>query len=135
MSLLVVVLIAGLVFFYVRGTRQARLGWLRKLDLPGRWLAVPAEGDTADEAGDAEELILKGQIAQGDYVWVQQGKIQQGRWRVSGSQLELQQSGETSQVLDLHLFKPGQIGLEDQEGRRRLFHKALDNVVPLRRRG
>ncbi|MEM9622286.1 MAG: hypothetical protein AAF993_11585, partial [Pseudomonadota bacterium] len=123
MSLLVVVVVAALVFFYVRATRRARLAWLQKLALPGRWLAEVPEASATAGADPVEELILKGEISGGDYIWLREDQSQQrGEWRVSGNNLELCRDGDASEMLDLHLFKPGQIGLEDKAGHRRIFH-------------
>lgn len=145
MSVLVVAGVAVLAFFYIRMTRSARQKWLKQLDLPGRWrLMQPGEGET-------EELWLQGALDRGDFVWqVQPNQIDneadagtgesrpvryEGRWRLVGHHLELSRSGKALEVWDLHLFQPGQIGLEDKQGVRRIFSKSVDNVVPLRKRG
>ena len=133
MSLLVVVAVAFVVFLYVRTTRQARRDWLVKLDLPGRWLTDdPAEGAPAMELTlhgelDGGEYVLRSSSAEGDE------QTRQGHWRLSGHTLTLTEAG-AEQNFDLHLFKPGSIGLEGADGRRQVLVKAADNVVPLRAR-
>ncbi len=142
MSLLVVLGVSLAVFLYLRAMRSNRRAWLKKLDLPGRWRLLPAPAADGEESlPQSEELLLKGGVQQGDYVWTQQAPAgqslqnRQGRWRVVGNRLELTEDGGETVVLQLHLFQPGQIGLEDSRGRRRIFSKSVDNVVPLRKRG
>ncbi len=60
MSFLVVVLVALLVFFYVRATRRARQQWLLKLDLPGIWYLQ------SDQAGSRQVLKLSGELDSGE---------------------------------------------------------------------
>lgn len=129
MSLLVVLAVAFIVFLYVRMTRKARREWLQKLDLPGRWLA-----DSGNENTDSiTELMLTGQLDGGEYVLQQGGAVQRGQWRLAGHTLTMSGDG-SSQSFDLHLFKAGNIGLEDASGARHVLLKAADNVVALRDR-
>lgn len=122
-SFLLVVVVALGAFFYMRASRGARQKWLVKLDLPGRWLS---EAD-----GQVEELRLQGGLEKGEFVRIRDSQEERGVWKLSGHYLHLNQGEER---YDLHLFKPGQIGLEDDAGRRRVYEKVTDNVVPLRQR-
>lgn len=125
MSLLVVVAIGFVVYLYVRMNRQARQNWLQKLDLPGRWLT-----EDGDE-GHSLELTLNGDLDAGNFALQEADKQRRGTWRLVGHTLTLT-SNQAEQAFDLHLFKPGNIGLEAAQGERHILHKAADNVVPLR---
>ena len=121
MSFVVVLIVAGAVFLYVRATRQARAAWIERIDLPGRWQW---------QGGDAE-LVLRGSGAAGEFELSEDGRIWRGAWRLRGHALLLA-GDERQELLDLHFVKPGTIGLEDTTGVRRLFAKVSTNVVPLR---
>ncbi len=134
MSVLVSVAIAFVVFLYVRMNRQARQNWLQKLDLPGRWQADRNEGQEGKEGKEGQaplELTLNGALDRGNFALQQGDTVRRGTWRLSGHTLILY-SEQAEQSFDLHLFKPGNIGLEESEGVRHVLHKAADNVVPLR---
>lgn len=125
MSFFVVAAVAVVVFFWVKATRQARRDWLKKVELPGRWLA---------EDGDADyraELSLQGGLDAGEFLLQRDGQSWRGQWRLQGHTLTLSGEGR-EQTLDLHFFSPGSIGLEDEQGKRRLYNKLADNVVQLR---
>lgn len=123
MSFLVVVGVAVLVFFYIRGTRQARLAWLQKLDLPGTW-----NGDD----GQQRQLKLLGRLDEGEFEYSTLDEQWRGRWQLRGHTLTLQGQNR-AQAFDLHLFKPGNIGLADTNGARKLYTKQASNVVSLDR--
>jgi hypothetical protein len=129
MSLLVVIGVSLAVFLYVRSTRRARRIWLRKLDLPGRWCLQTQ----ASQADTSRELTLHGELDHGDFVYQVDGTRQSGQWRLTGHMLTL--TGErATQTFDLHFFKAGNIGLEDNSGARLVFNKLGSNVVPLHSR-
>jgi len=129
MSVVMVIVVALGVFFYVKGTRAARLNWLRRIDLPGQW---QAEYETADEgAARTQTLSLHGQLDSGSFVLQADEGSWRGQWQLRGHILHLQGEGR-AQKLDLHFFGPGRIGLEDDTGVRRLYTRELNNVVPLR---
>ena len=133
MSVLVVIEVAIVVFLYVRATRQARRAWLQKLDLPGQWLCDIAEEEVDDPAADISKLTLRGGLDQGEFVLLGSRGQVSGRWQLDGHHLKL--TGEQlNYSYDLHMFKPGSIGLEHSEGRRVLLQKVVNNVVPLRGR-
>ncbi len=108
-------------FLYLRATRQARRAWVERMDLPGRWRW---------QAGEAE-LVLHGSREKGNFELIENDRIWRGVWQLRGQSLLLT-SDEREELLDLHFFKPGSIGLEDTTGVRRLFAKETSNVVPLR---
>ena len=129
MSFIMVLVVAAGVFFYVKGTRAARLKWLRKIDLPGQW---QAQYDTDDEdTTRTQTLSLQGQLDAGNFVLQAGDSSWRGQWQLRGHILHLQGEGR-AQKLDLHFFGPGSIGLEDSTGVRRLYTRELNNVVPLR---
>ena len=65
MPLVVTALVIVLVFLYLRMNRQARLRWVRQIDLPGLW----REQDSG-AARIPRELRLLGGIAAGDHCGV-----------------------------------------------------------------
>ena len=127
MPLLVVLAVSAVVIMYVRFTRQSRRAWLVKLDLPGRWRCLSRE----DGADVGKELLLQGNIDRGEFVLTEGGSAWRGQWRLVGHTLHLRGAGR-QQDLNLHYFKPGNIGLEGESGIRQLYSKATTNVVPLR---
>ncbi len=127
MSFVVVVFVALLAFFYVSSTRRARQMWLKKLDLLGRWHWQ--EGDCA--------LVLTGQRDGGEFQEHRDGEVLRGRWRIQGHFMYLVYVAEDTKAVtaeqrfDLHFFKPGNIGLENDSGERRVYVKETSNVVSL----
>jgi hypothetical protein len=128
MPLLVVLAVSVVVFMYVRFTRLSRQAWLTKLDLPGRW-----RRQTGDEAAEEveQELLLQGKKDRGEFVLTDGNGVWRGQWQLIGHTLHLRGAGR-QRALDLHYFKPGNIGLENETGVRELYSKATTNVVPLR---
>ncbi len=125
MSLLVVILVALGVYLYVRSMRVSRRNWLQRIDLIGTW--------RCDE--DGITLKFAGQLDAGRYQWHETAaQAQDGTWRLVGHTLLLR-SSDGEREFDLSFFKPGHIGLEDTAKKRRVFTKATDNVVELRKRG
>ena len=133
MSLVVVLLVGALAFLYVTSNRRARKDWIRKLDLKGRWHW---------QDGDAT-LVLTGGEDRGQFELREGGRVRRGFWQMQGHFLCLQHSkradGNGKEVaanlqerLDLHFFKPGSIGLEDEKGQRRVYVKETSNVVQLK---
>jgi hypothetical protein len=129
MSLVMVVIVAAGVFFYVKGTRAARQQWLQKIDLPGQWQAQYDNSDNGETR--TQTLSLQGQLDAGNFVLQADENSWRGQWQLRGHVLHLQGEGR-AQKLDLHFFGPGSIGLEDTTGVRRLYTRELNNVVPLR---
>ena len=129
MSVVMVMVVALGVFFYVKGTRAARQKWLQKIDLPGQW---QAEYEMSDGGATRKQtLSLQGKLDAGNFVLQADENSWRGQWQLRGHILHLQGEGR-AQKLDLHFFGPGSIGLEDTKGVRRLYTRELNNVVPLR---
>ena len=74
---------------------------------------------------------MLGGLDAGEFVLQRDEQSWRGQWRLQGHTLTLSGEGRT-QALDLHFFSPGSIGLEDDQGTRRLYNKLADNVVQLR---
>ena len=122
MPLVIVVVVALLVFAYVRAKRKARQAWLLRLDLPGLWHWQQGDG----------QLALSGGLDAGSFLRREGGHESSGRWSLEGDKVVLA-GQDYMQALDLHFFKPGNIGLEDEQGQRRIYVKETSNVVPLKR--
>ncbi len=120
-SLVLLMFVAAFAFVWVRSTRRRRARWLRRLNLPGIWLAQGEGSDT---------LELSGSLNGGSYRF----GASTGRWRLSGSRLTLQRDDGEMQTLILTFYDIGKIGLERKSGLRTYFRKAESNVVPLHRR-
>ena len=122
MSLVVVLLVSGLVLFYLRASRNRRLGWLRRLQLVGTWVSQ-----------DETVLRLAGSLDGGRYELVREAVRATGNWRLVGHTLYLEESGQEVSY-DLRLFRPGNIGLTDSSGVGRIYEKENDNVVAFGRK-
>jgi len=128
MSLLLVTALGVVVYLYMRATKLARRDWLTRIALPGRW-----HGEENANQGDVWSLALRGGVDGGDFVLAEGEQETRGQWQIVGHTLTLRNAGK-AQSFDLHYFKTGSIGLEDDAGRRRILTKVADNVVPLRSR-
>ena len=99
MPLVVTVLVIVLVFLYLRMNRQARLRWVRQIDLPGLW----REQDSG-AARIPRELRLLGSIAAGDYLLIEGQREQRGQWVFRGDQLLLTtDQGQTKYMFCVYL--------------------------------
>lgn len=122
MSLLITLLVAGLVIFYLRSNRRARRMWLQQLDLPGQWQSQRNDGT----------LSLSGSMDAGQFQWRLGAKVDQGTWQYLGSTLTLM--GDEQREFQVQFFQPGVISLTDNGGSAELFHKQSTNVVQLGKR-
>lgn len=122
MPVLVVLLVVGIVFLYVRSSRKARSAWLAQLDLPGLWYWQQGDG----------QLALVGNADHGDFIRQEGAKESSGKWRIDGHRLVLR-GQDCEESLDLQFFKQGNIGLENALGECRIYVKEANNVVPLKR--
>ena len=122
MSIVVVILVAGLVLFYLRASRNRRLNWQRRLQLAGTW-----------KGQDDQVLRLSGRLDKGNFEWLQGGERSSGTWRLVGNTLFLRDSG-VDEPYDIRLFQPGTIGLTDAKGVGQIFEKENDNVIAFGRK-
>lgn len=119
-SLVLLFFVAGVAFVWVRSTRRRRARWLRRLNLPGIWVAQGESSETLEFSGG----LNSGSYRFGD---------NRGSWRLSGSRLTLEADDGNVQRLGLTFYDFGKIGLERAPGQRTYFRKAESNVVPLHR--
>ena len=122
MSLVVVVLAAGLVLFYLRASRNRRLNWLQRLQLVGTW-----------KGQEGQVLRLSGRLDKGTFEWLQEETRSSGTWRLVDHTLFLRENG-VEQPYDIRLFQPGSIGLTDARGIGRVFERENDNVIAFGRK-
>ena len=122
MSMVVVILVAGLVLFYLRASRNRRLNWQRRLQLAGTW-----------KGQDDQILRLSGRLDKGNFEWLEGGERSSGTWRLVGNTLFLRDSG-VEESYDIRLFQPGTIGLTDAKGIGQIFEKENDNVIAFGRK-
>ena len=122
MSIVVVILVAGLVLFYLRASRNRRLNWQRRLQLAGTW-----------KGPDDQILRLSGRLDKGNFEWLEGGERSSGTWRLVGNTLFLRDSG-VEEPYDIRLFQPGTIGLTDAKGIGQIFEKENDNVIAFGRK-
>ena len=122
MSIVVVILVAGLVLFYLRASRNRRLNWQRRLQLAGTW-----------KGQDDQILRLSGRLDKGNFEWLEGGERSSGTWRLVGNTLFLRDSG-AEEPYDIRLFQPGTIGLTDAKGIGQIFEKENDNVIAFGRK-
>lgn len=125
--LFLLVVIAVLVFAWVRHTRANRQRWLARLHLPGLWVC-DGEGNRMEET---RTLELTGGLASGTY---RSSDLGHGEWRLSGRTLLLHGEAAAELALDLTFHDVGKISLERKPGEWRVYHKRSGNVVPLLRR-
>ena len=130
MSLVVVIGAAVLAYVYIKTNRQARVRWLNKVALPGRWML-----ETTDEVAHqtTSSVVFSGNASSGSFRSQGVFEFEHGLWEVQGHTLVLNPAGRPDFAeFELHLFKPGQIGIEKQDGTRLLLSKQANNVVALR---
>ncbi len=122
-SLLVVIAVTALVVVWVRGTRQNRVRWLARLDLPGNW----------EREGEWGKLELSGGMDCGNYR-ISDGngaEDRSGSWSLEGHTLVLDGGSKDRRECDLRLFQEGKIGVDGPGLERRVYQKVPSNVVPL----
>jgi hypothetical protein len=126
--LIVLALIAAVAVVLYR-MRASRTAWIRKLQLPGRWLAETEQGRFA--------LELSGGPDRGTYVESalddDARPAEEGAWHVDGSALCLRAHDGTEERCDLRAFGDGSIGLDGPRRSARIYRRTAANVVPLRR--
>ena len=122
MSIVVVILVAGLVLFYLRASRNRRLNCHRRLLHTGPW-----------KVQDDQILRLSGRLDKGNFEWLEGGERSSGTWRLVGNTLFLRDSG-VEEPYDIRLFQPGTIGLTDAKGIGQIFEKENDYVIAFGRK-
>jgi len=127
-SLLLVVLISFVAWYWVKNTRIQRQRWLKKLDLPGVWVCrLPDKVST--------RLEFRGTTHEGSYVEFEGDTTIEGQWRLEAHTLTLERPGGGF-PLELRLFDEGKIGLDRPDGTQRIYFKkqTKNNVVDMRSR-
>ena len=122
MSIVVVILVTGLVLFYLRASRNRRLNWLRRLQLVGTW-----------KGKEGQILSLSGRLDKGTFEWLHEETAYSGTWRLVGHTLFLRENG-LEELYDVRLFQPGSIGLTDVKGTGQVFEKENDNIIAFGRK-
>ena len=126
-SLLVVVAVSAIAFFWIRGARRNRDRWLTRLDLPGTW----------EREGAVGTLELSGNLSGGEYRFTdpeEEGGSESGVWALHGHTLRLTAAAGPARDYDLRMFREGKVGIDGPGRERRIYQKVPSNVVPLRAR-
>jgi hypothetical protein len=126
MSLLILLtVIGGAVFVWVKRTRAARDRWIARLSLPGMWQCDAPNGPAM--------LEFTGDPTSGHFIERSGRATERGRWRLLGSRIELESDNGT-RIYELRLFENGSIGIDGPGRERRIYVRQRSNVVPLRKR-
>ena len=125
--LFLLIVIAVVVFAWIRHTRANRQRWMARLHLPGLWVCDGEENSKEEK----RTLELTGGLASGTY---RSSDLGNGEWRLSGHTLLLRGDATEELALDLTVHDVGKISLERKSGERRVYNKRSGNVVPLLRR-
>jgi hypothetical protein len=124
-SFLLILIIAGAAYLWIRRTREGRERWISRLALPGVWSCDTPEGPSVLEfAGAADE---------GTFIEQSPGATERGRWRIQGSGMVLE-SDRGARSYELRLFENGSLGIDGPDRVRRIYVRQRNNVVPLRQR-
>jgi hypothetical protein len=124
-SILLLAIIVGAAFMWVKRTRAARERWLSKLALPGVWQCDAPNGPWV--------LEFAGEASSGRYIERSGRATERGSWRLLGNAIELESESGT-RTYDLRLFDNGSIGIDGPGRERRIYVRQRSNVVPLRKR-
>ena len=125
MTLLVVAAaVALLVAFLIRGARANRRDWLSALSLPGTWVLRNVESLSV--------LSFGGDLGEGRYTLREDGREEEGEWRLRGHTLRLTPDGGEAVDYDLRTFGDNSIGIDGPGHKRCVYVRRRDNVVPLR---
>jgi hypothetical protein len=118
-------IITGAAYLWVKRTRAARDRWIAHLALPGVWLSDAPNGPWV--------LEFAGEPTAGAYVEKSGRATERGRWRLHGSAIELEFEGGT-RTYEVRLFENGSIGIDGPGRERHVYVRQRSNVVPLRQR-
>ncbi len=125
-SLLLVVVVFFVAWYWVKNTRVQRERWLIRLALPGTWVCRLQDNVTT-------RLEFTGNSHQGRYVEYEGDDVIDGGWHLDGHTLTLERVAGGF-PLELSLIEDGKIGLYRPDGTQRIYIKkqANDNVVEMR---
>jgi hypothetical protein len=122
-AFLLLMIILGATFLWVKRTRTARDRWIARLALPGVWQCDAPNGPWI--------LEFVGDPSSGRYIERSGRATERGRWELRGSAIELESEGG-SRSYELRLFENGSIGIDGPGRERRIYVRQRSNVVPLR---
>ena len=122
-------LIIVVVTVWAKHTRDARIQWIKDLDLMGTW-----ELDTSKSDDPPTSIRFTGNLDAGDYRIESAGEELGGTWRLSGTSLVMTNEQSVDSEYEIRLFEHGSIGIHGDDRERQVFHKRIENIVPLRRR-
>lgn len=117
---------AVLATLWIRSARANRREWLNALSLPGTWVLRNVESLSV--------LSFGGGLEAGSYTWREDGREEEGEWRLRGHTLRLTPDGGEAVDYDLRVFGDGSIGIDGPGHERCVYLRRRDNVVPLRQR-
>ena len=123
------VLIIVVVAVWSKHTRDARTQWIKDLDLMGTW-----EMDTTKSDDPSTSIRFTGNLDSGDFVLESSGEEISGTWKLAGTSLVLTNEETGDSEYEIRLFEHGSIGIHGVDRERQVFHKRVENIVPLRRR-
>jgi len=125
-SLLLLLIIGSAAYLWVKRTRAARERWISRLSLPGVWQSDAPNGPWV--------LEFAGDPTSGRFIERSGRATERGRWRLLGSDIELEPESGTTRTYELRLFENGSIGINGPGRERRIYVRQRSNVVPLRKR-
>ncbi len=140
---LVIVAACAIAAWWMLNLRRNRDGWLKQLNLLGKWELEQPQNNALASARAQRSLTLSGTLAAGTYVARTGDAIERGEWRLAGHTLTLAPTEGESQAggpkrYELRLFEAGRIGLDGPGRKREIYVKREGNVIPLvrpKRRG
>lgn len=124
-----VILVIVIVAAWAKHTRDARRQWIRDLDLMGTWVLDVSETDDP-----ATSIRFTGNLDAGDFVLDSSGNEVSGTWRLAGTSLILTSEESGDSEYEVRYFEQGVIGLDGPDRAKQVFHKRVENIIPLRRR-
>ena len=114
---------------WAKHTRDARDQWIKDLDLMGTW-----EMDSTKSDDPSTSIRFTGNLSSGDFVLESSGEEISGTWKLAGTTLVLTSEETGVNEYEIRLFEHGSIGIHGADRERQVFHKRVENIVPLRRR-
>ena len=124
-----VILVIVIVAAWAKHTRDARRQWIKDLDLMGTW-----ELDTSETDDAATSVRFTGNLDVGDFVLESAGEEISGTWKLAGTSLILTNEESEESEYEVRYFEHGIIGIDGPGREKQVFHKRVENIIPLRRR-